>query len=148
MTKMLKLFIALLGLAASLPAAAVTWTTTTSIGLTAAGGSIYCSTTTCQTSSSGLTGSVMTMNAYSTPTLGTSTSTPDSGNWLTAKIAIYGGYGVGISNTVQGTTDTTSPQHAIDNRGVNDILVVDFGSSNSDVRSFSLGWTCTIDSYG
>jgi hypothetical protein len=69
----------------------------------------------------------------------------DDGNWLNAKIAMYGSSGIGISNTVQaGTADTAAPQHAIDNRGVNDILVVDFGSNNWDVSSFSLGYTCQM----
>jgi hypothetical protein len=142
----LRWLILLAGAAAWLPAGAVNWTTTNGIGLGAIGGSIYCSTTTCSTSTSGLTGSVMTMNAYSTPTSGT--PTPENGNWLSAKIAIYGGSGVGITNQLQGSAETSTPQHAMDNRLVNDILVVDFGSSNWDVSSFSLGYACTIDSAG
>lgn len=151
-TKAFAVLIPLLGLAFAAPAEAVTWGTTTSIGLasTSMGSSIYCSTTTCQTSASGLTGSVITMRAYSTPTLQTTSgvSPVDTGNWINAQLAIYGGSGVGISNSLQGSTDTTSPQHAIDNYGTNDILVIDFGSNNWDVTSFSLGWTCAMTSTG
>lgn len=141
----LRFLMPLAGLAFALPAGAVSWTTTNSVALGVTGGSIYCSTATCQTSATGLTGSVMSMRAYSTPTVGT--PTPENGNWLDAKIAIYGGGGVGISNTLQ-TGENSTPQHAIDNRLVNDILVVDFGSNNWDVSSFSLGYACTIDSAG
>jgi hypothetical protein len=48
---------------------------------------------------------------------------------------------------------TGSPQHAIDNRGVNDMLVVDFNPNNVagqdywDVSSFFLGWTCQMLNY-
>jgi hypothetical protein len=146
MTNTYKVLLGFAALGLSSGAHAVTWTTTNSIALGVTGGSIYCSTTTCATSSSGLTGSVMTMRAYSTPNSGT--PTPESGNWIDAKIAIFGGSGVGISNTPQGSADTSTPQHAIDNRVVNDILVIDFGSDNWDVSSFSLGYACTIDSAG
>lgn len=146
MTYAYKLLIGVAVLGASLAAHAASWTTTNSVALGVTGGSIYCSTTTCAASSSGLTGSVIQMSAYSTPTSGS--PTPENGNWIDAKIAIYGGNGVGISNTLQSTTETSTPQHAIDNRTVNDILVVDFGSNNWDVSSFSLGYACTIDSYG
>ena len=141
-----KVLLPLIGLAFAVPASAATWNTTNNIGLTS--GSIYCSTTTCQTTASGLTGSIITMTAYSTPTLQSSTTTSptDTGNWLNANIAIYGGNGVGISNSPQGATDTSVPQHAIDNNGVDDILVVDFGSNNWDVSSFSLGYTCAMNS--
>ncbi|MGQ0651210.1 MAG: hypothetical protein ACT4P4_02905 [Betaproteobacteria bacterium] len=142
-----RFLVGLAALAGSLTAHAVSWTTTNSVALGVAGGSIYCSTTTCNTSGSGLTGSVMQMSAYSTPSSGT--PTPESGSWIDAKIAIYGGYGAGITNTLQSSsTEAGYPQHAMDNRVVNDILVVDFGSNNWDVSSFSLGWACTIDSYG
>lgn len=136
----------LIGLMVCASAGAVTWTTTESISLTS--GSIYCSTTTCNTSATGLTGSIMTMSAYSTPGPAGS-PTPDTGNWVNARIAIYGGGGVGISNNEQGnSTETGWPQHAIDNNGINDILVVDFGSNNWDVSSFSLGYTCKMNSSG
>lgn len=143
-TMALKLLATLAGLAASAPALAVNWTTSNSVALGVTGGSIYCSTTTCQTSASGLTGSVIKMNAYSTPNQGT--PTPENGQWLSQKIAIYGGSGVGITNNVQ--PEGGAPQHAIDNRLVNDILVVDFGANNWDVSSFNLGYACTINVAG
>ena len=138
--KIAKLLFPLVGLALSAPAGAVSWNTASnSIGATT--GSIYCSTTTCATSTSGLSGSIMTMTAYSTPNSGS--PTPESGNWVDARIAIYSGGGVGISNFQQ-TGETSSPQHGIDNYLVNDLLVIDFGSNGWDVSSFSLGWTCTV----
>lgn len=144
-----KLILPLLGFAVAAPASAVTWTTTNGISTTATGASIYCSTTTCNTSGSGLTGSVMTMRAYSTPNVaGGNVSPSESGNWINAKLAIYSGSGVGITNTAQSSGETSSPQHAIDNYLVNDILVVDFGSNNWDVTSFNIGWSCYMVSSG
>jgi uncharacterized protein (TIGR03382 family) len=100
----------------------------------------------------------------------TTSPTDNSGTWLPAYLAIYSP-GIGISNTQQLPVSTgtmsaynqlncgtagfpacpsgsnpehvsNAPQHAIDNNGVDDILVVDFGSSGWDVNSFSLGYTC------
>lgn len=137
-TRMLRFLIPLLGVGIALPAGAVSWNTTGSIGLTS--GSIYCSTTTCSTSSSGLSGSVIKMSAFATPAAPTSGTPVDTGNWVTSRIAMYGG-GVGAANYNE--TDV-SPQHAIDNWYTNDLLVVDFGSDNWDVSSFSIGWSCTV----
>ena len=150
--KLLGMLLPLVGLAVSAPVAALSWdTATTGIGLTAAGASIYCGSggTLCNTTGTGLSGSVISMRAYSTPTATTTNTSPgESGNWLNAQIAIYGGNGVGISNTVSGgggaVGETGTPQHAIDNYGVNDILVIDFGTNNWDVSSFSLGYACTM----
>ena len=113
-----------------------------------------------------------TITAWSTPQsspqTNSTTSPTDTGIWLPAYLAIYGSNGIGISNTQQGAisgvaiaTETyaqltcatgcpttnpehvgNAPQHAIDNNGVDDILVVDFGSTGWDVNSFSLGYTC------
>lgn len=141
---------ALVGVVLSAMAGATTWDTSIGVGLTS--GSIYCSTTSCQSgNASGLTGSVITMTAYSTPTLQTGGGTSPTenngvnGNWLNAQIAIYGGSGVGITNSVQpASADANVPQHAIDNRGVDDVLVVDFGSAGWDVSTFSLGYICEM----
>jgi len=137
------------GLAISGSAGATSWDTiTTGISLTSAGASIYCGSggAVCNTTGTGLTGTVMTMRAYSTPTLNSvaNTSNNDTGNWINAQLAIYAGAGTGISNTLQGATDQGTPQHAIDNYGATDILVIDFGSANWDVSSFSLGYTCNM----
>ncbi|MCC7487911.1 MAG: VPLPA-CTERM sorting domain-containing protein [Burkholderiales bacterium] len=142
-----RIAVAVAGLSLSASAGAASWGSFNSVGLTS--GSIYCSTTTCQTTTAGLTGSIITMSAYSTPTLNASgTSSPvDTGNWLDARIRIYSGSGGGIAiaNNVQpSTTEASSPQHAIDNRGVNDLLVVDFGSDYWDLSSFTIGYACKM----
>ena len=136
-------FLLLLAAAAGAPAHATTWTTSNNVALGVTGGSIYCSTTTCQTSASGLTGSVIALSAYSTPT--NSNPAVDGGNWIDAKIGIYAGSGIGVSNVLQAAETTAVPQMAIDNRGANDMLVVDFGSDNWDVSSFNVNWACTIN---
>ena len=117
-------------------------------------GSIYCGTSistlaaTCQsTGSAGLQAGFITMKGYSTPTVQTTSglSPVDTGNWVDAKIAIYSGGGVGITNMAQ-PEGAGAPQHAVDNKSVDDLLVVDFGSNNWDVTSFSLGYVCNASS--
>ena len=137
---------------------------------------VYCNSSGCQATAPG--GTYVTITAWSTPApvggiAGNSTSPTDTGNWLPAFLAIYGGNGIGISNTQEGTGATAAapetyaqltcssgcpasnpehvgnaPQHAIDNRGIDDILVVDFGTSGWDVTSFNLGYTCSINAAG
>ena len=136
-------FVFVLALVAAVPAHATTWTTANNVALGVTGGSIYCSTTNCQTSASGLTGSVIALSAYSTPT--NSNVTVDGGNWIDAKIGIYAGSGIGVSNVLQAGETNSVAQMAIDNRGSNDMLVVDFGSDNWDVSSFNVNWACTIN---
>jgi hypothetical protein len=128
---------------------------------------LYCNASGCQTTAP--SGTYATITAWSTqgPPANSTTSPTDTGTWLQAYLAIYGSWGIGISNTQQGTGATpaspetlaqltctsgcpasnpehvaNSPQHAIDNNGVDDFLVVVFGSSGWDVNSFSLGYTC------
>lgn len=147
-----KVLIPLVGLAIAAPAGATSWNTAIGVGLTAVGGSIYCGTSTstlaatCQSSgSAGLQAGFVTLTGYSTPgpEVDTTTSPTDSGDWLDARIAIYSGGGVGISNMVEpNASETSVSEHAIDNNGINDMFVVDFGSNNWDVSSFSLGYVC------
>ena len=140
-------------------AGAVTWATDRTTGIPLALGSIWCSTTACNTT--GLTGTVIKMTAYSTKNIAATnsgiTSPDDSGTWMKAQIDMYSG-GVGITNVKQTfstslgvpSEGTGTPQHGMDNRGVNDILVVDFNPNNVagqdywDVSSFFLGWTCQL----
>lgn len=134
---------------------------------------LYCNSSGCQTTAP--LGMYVTITAWSTPAPVTAlgTSPTDTGTWVAAFLAIYGSNGIGISNTQQGTGATAAapetyaqltcssgcpasnpehvgnvPQHAIDNSGEDDILVVDFGSTGWDVNSFSLGYTCSINSLG
>ena len=159
-------FIGALAFSAAASAVSVTWNTNQpGISEQAAGVSLFCgSTSTCQASNAtGLTGSIIKLTAWSTATLADAVTSPvDTGAWLAAKIAIFGGNGIGISNTVVGASqprdgsgNEVSPgQHGIDNRGVDDILVVDFNplglanNSNWDVSSFTLGFMCNIDAAG
>lgn len=142
--------LALAAMGTSVPAGANSWVTNVDgTGLTSGGltSTIYCSATTCKNTTSGLSGYI-TLYAYSTPGPAATLSgtTPDTGSWLTAQMSIYGSSGVGITNGVQSlSTETNVPQHAIDNNGVNDILVIDFGSDYWDVSSFSLGYACNIN---
>ncbi len=144
---------ALAGLVFSAAAGAVVWDTD-NYDFSAASGSIWCNQSgTCNTT--GLTGSgVIKVTAYSTATVNTSgsSSPTDTGTWIAAQIAMYSGGGFGVSNTPQGATETGSPQHAIDNRGLTDIIVIDFNPNNVanqdnwDVSSFAMGWTCVMAS--
>jgi hypothetical protein len=139
--------------------AVTTWATDRTSGIPLALGSIWCSTTQCNTT--GLTGTVIKMTAYSTKNIAATnsgiTSPDDSGTWAQAQIDMYSG-GVGITNVQQTFSSslgvpsegTGTPQHGIDNRGVNDMLVVDFNPNNVagqdywDVSSFFIGWTCQL----
>lgn len=47
--------------------------------------------------------------------------------------------GVGITNPVSGDSETSSPNHAIDNISNRDFLLLDFGEV-MDLTSFSIGW--------
>ena len=161
-------FIGALAFSAAASAVSVTWNTNQpGISEQAPGVSIFCgSTSTCQVgNATGLTGSIIKLTAWSTASLtnaSATTSADDTGAWLAAKIAIFGGNGIGISNTVvsalqprDGNGNEFSPsQHTMDNRGVDDILVIDFNplglanNSNWDVTSFSLGFLCAIDAAG
>lgn len=128
--------------------------TPTSSALLGLGAKLYCNNLGCTSVQPGdLTGYV-TLSAWSTPTAAANTTTSPTenpGTWIQAQLAIYGG-GIGISNQVQTGASAEcfgcSPQHAIDNKIVDDILVVDFGSTGWDVSSFSLGYTCNMDAAG
>ncbi|HKA41483.1 MAG TPA: hypothetical protein VKF40_05785 [Burkholderiales bacterium] len=148
-----RLLALLAGLVLGVPAWAITWNTETPSGGTdiSLTSTIFCGQTGgCGTTTAGLGGAIITMTAYSTQgtiaPAGTSPTDDTVGAWLAAQIARYAG-GIGISNSPQ-TEGTASPQNAIDNRGLNDILVVDFGSTNWDVSSVSIGYACQINSLG
>lgn len=161
MKNMLRLLVVALGVWGAVPVGATTWGYAfNSVDMTVQGGSIYCGSNpdSCQAgNSAGLSGSIMKMTAYSTPTEiknadGTpnvNALPPDVGSWVAARMRIYGDSGLGISNNVEpNSSETSASEHAMDNNGVNDILVVDFNPLNLanqnswDVTSFELGYLC------
>lgn len=132
---------------------------------------LYCNSSGCQSTAPSGTYITITAWSTPSPAANSTTSPTDTGTWLSAYLAIYGSNGIGISNTQQLPVSTATmsaynqlncgtagfpacptgsdpehvsnaPQHAIDNNGVDDILVVDFGSTGWDVNSFSFGYTC------
>jgi uncharacterized protein (TIGR03382 family) len=138
-----------LSVAASWGAAATTFNTSTpGVSPLARGAALWCNSSGCTTTDNTGVAGYAKLTAWSTPVAVAAGAAPsDTGTWVTAQIALYAGGGIGITNDVQlnnvgGTAETTvSPEHAIDNNGVDDILVVDFGSTGWDVNSFSLGFT-------
>jgi hypothetical protein len=161
--KIMKMLSILAGVAVWGSAGAIEWATNRSSSIPLNLDSIWCSTTACNKTATGtgLTGSVIKLTAYSTQIISATNSgnasPDDSGTWVKAQIDMYSD-GVGITNVRQtfsssagvASEGTGSPQHAIDNRGVNDILVIDFNPRNTvgqdywDVSSFYLGWTCQM----
>jgi len=115
--------------------------------------SIYCSTTTCSTSQSGLLGPVIRMSAYQTQNnTGNQTASPNESSptstWIGAQIRTYmmGSHvGIGITSVDDGAASagpTMGAESMIDNNGVDDILVVDFLSTGWDVNALAVGRNC------
>lgn len=145
----------------------VTWTTTSTAGSTTskAGNTVNPGSTTTNASASICAGgqrceldflsstSIHTLSAkaYSVNSLTSSTSTnPNpmgslSGSWIEAQIALYSG-GLGIKNVVVGsgnTTDTgesSSPEHAVDNGQVVDVMVFELPTGDWKFNSVSVGY--------
>jgi len=146
------------GVAAAFPASAVTWNTTSSFaagtsgntgcysdsvsGSDPAGTKEYCSRS--FTSTSG--GHSLLAKAYST------SGTPEAvgvrsnlnGSWLEGQLAGYGASGLGIKNLKSGdTSEGSSPEHAVDNEQILDVLVYQLPTIVGKTWTFSslsLGW--------
>lgn len=82
---------------------------------------------TCSTSAAGVN--------YSATVTGWSAS--GGGKFGSAALDYYSGYGVGITSPYE---PTTSPQHAIDNYGATEALLISFGSTNVALNQLSFGW--------
>ena len=93
-----------------------------------------CQMTMAATSGTG-TGTVK-VRAYSTRTSDHS----QNGIWQSADIHMYQG-GFGVTNLVAGDTgEGITPEHAVDNNQVYDVLVFELPSTGMDIDSFRLGW--------
>ena len=138
--------------AASWGAAATSFNTSTpGVAPLARGAALWCNSSGCTTTNNTGVAGYAKLTAWSTPVaVGANAAPNDTGAWVTAQIALYAGGGIGITNDVQnsGAEPTSAPQHAIDNQGVDDILVVDFGSTGWDVNSFTLGYTADAQGTG
>ena len=155
----IKALAVLSGLAVSAVAGATQWGQITSGPYFTSGlltnNSIYCSTTTCNTTGLGTlgTGPKIVMTAYQTQnntgnqTTSPSENTPTS-TWIGAQIRTYmmGSHvGVGITSVDDGAASagpTMWAESMIDNNGVDDILVIDFLSTGWDVNTLAVGRNC------
>jgi hypothetical protein len=74
----------------------------------------------------------------------TTANTPPPNNWVTANLFNYSGSGFGISNRVGGdTNEGISPEHAVDNDQVYDLIVFELPQVTGqtwDFEAFQLGW--------
>ena len=146
----------------------VTWTTTSTAGSTTskAGNTVNPGSTTANASATSCAGGqrceleflsaagghTLSAKAYSVNALNTITSTGVSGlgsmtgSWIEAQIALYSG-GLGIKNLVvngNGTTDSYesgTPEHAVDNNQVVDVMVFELPTGNWKFQSLSVGYT-------
>lgn len=64
-------------------------------------------------------------------------SAPSTGKFGSASIVYYPSYGAGISSPGE---STTSPDHAIDNNGATEALLINFGAANFALNQLSIGW--------
>jgi hypothetical protein len=76
---------------------------------------------------------IVKARAYWT-TNGTGTSTFSN---TSATLTIYGSSGFGLNN---GSSDASSPQHAVDNNGRKDFVLFEFDDSDYSPTGFRIGW--------
>jgi hypothetical protein len=74
--------------------------------------------------------SLLTARAYAT------SGTAGTGNILASKLGLYSG-GLGVSG---GTDSTSSPNHSLDNVGVNDLILFEFSAGGFNPKSVTIGW--------
>lgn len=65
-----------------------------------------------------------------------STNTDGTGAFQTAYLALYSG-GIGVRNRAE---TGSSPNHAVDNSGVDDFVVFEFDSDNTNPTGLKIGW--------
>ena len=90
-------------------------------------------------------GQTITLSAYSTAASADTAAGLTSRNassWVNATFNNYSPSGFGISNSVQSaSTESNSPQHAVDSIGATDIIVIDAGLGKKiDWTSFLIGY--------
>lgn len=129
------------GVAFAMPAVATQWLADSASSATHAScGST--SSTLCQMTIGTGTNQIK-VRAYSTSIIsGTSTATTSNNPWVGANLFEYTGNGFGISNvfTSTDTGEGSTPEHAVDNNQIQDILVIELPASGFDVENFMLGW--------
>ena len=74
--------------------------------------------------------SLLTARAYAT------SGTDGTGNIVSRNLGVYSG-GLGVSG---GTDSTSSPNHSLDNVGVNDLILFEFGAGGYNPKSVTIGW--------
>ena len=74
--------------------------------------------------------SVLTARAYATG------NNDGTGNIVARNLGLYSG-GLGVSG---GTDSTSSPNHALDNVGVNDLILFEFAAGGYNPKSVTIGW--------
>jgi hypothetical protein len=74
--------------------------------------------------------SVLTARAYAT------SGTDGTGNIVARNLGLYSG-GLGVSG---GNDSSSSPNHALDNVGVNDLILFEFGAGGYNPKSVTIGW--------
>lgn len=97
------------------------------------------------TTSSGNTANQTYTAAGGTPVTMTAWSNGGSGGTMAqGSLSFWGSSGVGVNNGFGSTTDPSegiSPEHAIDNNGLTDGVLLDFGLGNLfSMNTFSIGW--------
>lgn len=74
--------------------------------------------------------SVLTARAYAT------SGTDGTGDIVARNLGLYSG-GLGVSG---GNDSTSSPNHALDNVGVNDLILFEFAAGGYNPKSVTIGW--------
>jgi hypothetical protein len=89
------------------------------------------------------------VDGYSTPGIGSQgTIGPSGGNWLHAQTAVYSTSGIGVKNSLAGSCSGTScdnqegnsPEHAVDNEQVRDVVVYELPDSDWAITKLGIGW--------
>ena len=68
-----------------------------------------------------------------------STTDSGSGAFATGKVQTWDG-GIGVFSYSSGTSESGSPQHAIDNNGRDNFLLIEFDSPDYLLTAFKIGW--------
>ncbi len=117
-----------IGLLSAFPAAATQWSWD-------AANATYVDTNTYKITSNGQS---VLVHAYSTA----NTSNPLNGNFTTTNVELnrFDPGGFGIDNNNPNTGEGSSPEHAVDNNQLYDVLVFELPDKNFDFQGFRLGW--------
>lgn len=142
--KAMKVIGVAVGLALSMPAAAVTWSTQN--GAAGAGTGAICNGVNCQMSFVNGADTIK-IRTYSTQTVAVDPSAGSnlniSGTWATGTITNQGGSGFGMTNRFAGDlNEGTNPEHAVDNQQIRDVAVYELPTSVNgwNIAALGVGW--------